>query len=82
LHYGDLDNDGEVTAGDARLALRLSVGLENDMPLEMVKRADIFDSGIITPDNARSLLRVAVGLDSLYDILKTSGIIRGNELDA
>ena len=82
LHYGDLDNDGEVTAGDARLALRLAVGLENDMPLEMVKRADIFDSGIITPDNARSILRISVGLDSLYDILKASGIIRGNELDA
>lgn len=81
LHYGDLDDDGEVTAGDARLTLRVSVGLEKDMPLEMVKRADIFDSGVITPDNARSILRVAVGLDSLYDILKESGIIKGNELD-
>ena len=80
LGYGDLDGDGDVTAGDARLALRVSVGLE-ELPLEMLRRADIFDSGIITPDTARSLLRVSVGLDSLYDILKTSGIIKGNELD-
>ena len=79
---GDADGDGLLTPGDARLALRVSVGLENDMPLEMVKRADLFDSGVITPDNARSILRISVGLDSLYEILKASGIIGGNELDA
>ena len=80
LHYGDLDLDGNLSAADARLALRLSVGLEQLSP-EALRRADLFDTGIVTAANARSILRVAVGLDSLYDILHESGIIKGNELD-
>ena len=79
LHYGDLDLDGNLSAADARLALRLSVGLEQLSP-EALRRADIFDTGIVTAANARSILRVAVGLDSLYDILYEAGIIRPGEL--
>ena len=79
LHYGDLDLDGNLSSADARLALRLSVGLEQLSP-EALRRADIFDTGIVTAANARSILRVAVGLDSLYDILYESGIIRPGDL--
>ncbi len=80
LHYGDLDLDDKITAADARLALRVSVGLEN-LSAEALRRADIYDSGIITPANARAILRISVGLDSLYDVLKNAGIIRGGALD-
>lgn len=80
LHYGDLDLDDRVSASDARLALRLSVGLET-LPPEALRRADIFDTGIVTAATARSILRVAVGLDSMYDILYSHGIIRPGELE-
>ena len=80
LHYGDLDLDGKITAGDARLALRTAVGLEN-LSAEALRRADIFDNGIITAETARVILRVSVGLDSLYDVLKENGIIVPGGLD-
>ena len=80
LHYGDIDMDGNVSSADARLALRISVGLEN-LSAEALRRADIFDSGIVTPENARTILRIAVGLDSLYDVLKAHGLIGGGTLD-
>ena len=81
LHYGDLDFDDRITAADARLALRVSVGLE-ELSMEALRRADLFDSGVITPANSRAILRVSVGLDSLYQILKDAGIIRPGGLDA
>ena len=80
LHYGDLDFDDRITAEDARLALRVSVGLEALSP-EALRRADIYDSAVITSANARALLRIAVGLDSLYDVLYASGIIKADVLD-
>lgn len=79
--YGDLDDDGSITASDARLTLRLAVGLESGLPVERQQRADIFDTGIVTSANARTILRISVGLDSLYETLKNSGIIRPGTLD-
>ena len=61
---GDVDNDGEVTASDARLILRASVGLEF-LSDESKKLADINLDGIINSTDARRILRVAVGLESL-----------------
>ncbi len=63
---GDLDKDGAITAADARLALRLSVGLEE--PNEFINyAADIDGDNAVTAADARILLRIAVGLED-YDI--------------
>ena len=58
---GDIDADGAVTAGDARLALRQAVGLE-DLTAREVDAADMTGSGRITAADARTILRIAVGL--------------------
>ena len=64
---GDANSDGELTAEDARIALRCSVGLEyeyaewywnNRQPL-----ADITGDGTVTAEDARAILRCSVGLD-------------------
>lgn len=73
-HFGDIDNDGRVTAADARLVLRASVMLENIDP-EILRRVDYNSSGKISANNARTTLRISVGLDSLYDILLENGML-------
>ena len=62
---GDCDCDGEITASDARIALRIAVDLENPTPLQ--KTAGLVDSSKaeITASDARLILRAAVGLETL-----------------
>ncbi len=62
---GDVNCDGEVTAEDARLALRAAVGLE-DFPENSpaFRAADLDGSGDITAEDARAILRLAVGLNA------------------
>lgn len=63
---GDIDNNGKITAADARLALRIAVGLDS-----AVKNTAKFTAGDVNHDNkitaadARLILRAAVGLESL-----------------
>ena len=61
---GDVSGDGEVTAEDARLALRAAVGLENYAAgsVEFLA-ADVDKSGDITSADARLILRRAVGFN-------------------
>ena len=61
--YGDIDDDGIISAGDARLALRNSVGLEELTANELLL-ADVDGDGIVTAGDARSILRGSVGLDN------------------
>ena len=63
---GDVDNDGKVTAGDARLALRAAVGLESyaEGSAEF-KAADADHDNKLTASDARLILRAAVGLEDL-----------------
>ena len=65
MHYvkGDLNNDGKVTASDARKALRISARIESFGDYEMLA-GDIDDDGKITASDARAILRVSAGLDS------------------
>ncbi|MBR3767516.1 MAG: N-acetylmuramoyl-L-alanine amidase [Clostridia bacterium] len=56
---GDVDGDGKVTAADARLILRASVGLE-EIDLET---GDIDGDGKITSSDARAALRISTGLE-------------------
>ena len=60
---GDVDEDGAVTAGDARLALRQSVGLADLSPRQLAA-ADVSGTGAVTPDDARAILRLSVKLAS------------------
>ena len=63
-NIGDIDNDGQITAADARLALRAAVGLENFNDAQK-KSADADGDGQITATDARLILRAAVGLEEL-----------------
>lgn len=64
---GDIDSDGKISAGDARLVLRASVGLE-DIAIEL---GDIDNDGKISAGDARLVLRASVGLEDLnqYDVV-------------
>lgn len=59
---GDVDLDGVITASDARLALRASVGLE-ELDAIAFDCADYNKDGTVSADDARSILRKSVGLD-------------------
>ncbi len=61
---GDINNDGKITAADARLALRASVGLEKFNETEALA-ADIDKNKKITAADARMILRASVGLEKL-----------------
>lgn len=62
---GDPDGDGEITAADARYALRLSVGLEADEPDSyFYQAADADMDGEVSAADARLILRTSVGLDA------------------
>lgn len=63
---GDIDGDGEVTAADARVALRAATGLE-ELTAEQKAAADYNGDGEITPADARDIIRNAVGLDENSD---------------
>ena len=63
---GDVDDDGKVTAADARLALRAAVGLEAYAPgSRAFLAADVDFDGLLTAGDARAILRAAVGLETL-----------------
>ena len=63
---GDVDGNGEITPGDARLALRISLGLmkdgEVDMTPDMVARADADGKDGVQPADARLILRKSLGI--------------------
>lgn len=61
---GDVDFDFSVTAADARLALRIAVGLEFAEPYSGVFLAADYDcDDVVTAADARLILRRAVGLE-------------------
>lgn len=58
---GDVDGDGSITASDARIALRMAVGLDT-VTDELKLLADYDESGTVDASDARILLRLSVGL--------------------
>ncbi|MBR2413916.1 MAG: hypothetical protein IKB13_05400 [Clostridia bacterium] len=58
----DADGDGKISAADARLALRASVGLETLNGI-FFKAADADGDGALKAGDARTILRKSVGLD-------------------
>lgn len=63
-YSGDVDNDGRVTASDARKILRYSVALE-DISKDNIAYADIDLNGQVTAADARLALRASVSLEEL-----------------
>lgn len=69
---GDVEgNDGTITAADARIILRASVGLET-LDNELTLIADTDENGKITASDARTVLRMSVGLDELKHFYETT----------
>lgn len=60
---GDADTNGDISAADARIALRLSVGLENSNP-NIIKICDVDSNGKADAADARLILRASVGLEN------------------
>lgn len=63
LILGDLNFDGNVTASDARTALRYATSLE-DLSESAILAADVNKDGNVTVSDARLILRVAAKLDN------------------
>ena len=62
---GDVDGDGEISSGDARLALRASVQLEKyEAGSAKFLAADVDGNGEIEASDARTILRVSVKLET------------------
>ena len=63
---GDVDHSGDITAADARLALRIAVGLEPDFTADTAEYriADVDGDGAVKAADARQILRWAVNLDA------------------
>ena len=59
---GDVDNNGKITASDARLTLRHAAKLDT-LTQEQMDAADVDNSGKITASDARKILRVAANID-------------------
>lgn len=63
---GDVDGDGQISSADARLALRISVGLEDfSKDSTAFIAADIDKNGEINSSDARSILRASLGIEKL-----------------
>ena len=62
--FGDADGDGRITAADARLALRISVRLEDPLVWRDKAAHVIFDGrSAVTSADARMILRASVQLE-------------------
>ena len=72
---GDADEDGSITAYDARTALRYAVDLDSPSAFNVLV-CDIDGDGVVKSDDARLILRAAVGLEDL------GGKIAGVKLEA
>ena len=72
----DLDGDGEVTANDALIILRSSVGIEK---LSDAKRsiADNDKYGEINANNALAMLRMSVGIDDASGVITADALYKG-----
>ncbi len=69
--FGDADGDSKISASDARLSLRTSVGLENfEEDSAQYKAANVDSKDKVTASDARLILRASVGLEDPKSWLK------------
>ncbi len=63
---GDTDCDGRISAADARIVLRASVGLESfSEGSAKYRAADVSADNMLTAADARAVLRASVGLEQI-----------------
>lgn len=67
VQYGDINADGQITAADARIVLRMSVGLEASTKEQKII-ADVDGDNSITAADARLVLRRSVGLEHGFPV--------------
>ncbi len=75
-YFGDIDNDGAVTAYDARSALRKSVELEEIKTDEALIYADVDFDGYIKAADARTILRLSVDLEKKFSVVPEGETIK------
>ena len=63
LYYGDVDENGKITASDARTILRCAAGIQ-EITARQFEIADMNGDNKITAADARKILRTAASLDS------------------
>ncbi len=66
-YLGDVNNDGKITASDARTILRVSAKLDK-LDNDKLTVADINGDGKITASDARTVLRMSAKLEQLQEI--------------
>ncbi len=66
--WGDVDGNGKVEPGDARLALRYSLNIEAPTTAQRAA-SDVDGNNQITPADARGILRISLGLDTPFSVL-------------
>ncbi len=71
LKTGDIDGNGKITAGDARLVLRAAAQLEK-LSDEQLALAEVTGDGKITAADARVILRAAAQLESFTEAPETT----------
>lgn len=69
--YGDLDQDGKVTAEDAHIALKIFTG---SVKMTDTKNADVDGDGNVTPIDARLIQRYVEGLESTFPVCTASPV--------
>lgn len=77
--YGDLNDDGRITASDARTVLRASAGLEF-LNGEQQIAADVDTDGKVNASDARIILRCAAGLEKNLGSVEIEDVYYLNEL--
>lgn len=85
---GDADGDGNISAADARLTLRCSVGLES-FSAGTKQATDMDNDGNITASDARTILRMSVGLyddkpsySNEYDLIRSGKFYMNAEISS
>ncbi len=64
MNLGDVDGNGDITAVDARIALRISAQLESNASEYRLYSADFNQDGSVTAVDARIILRISASLES------------------
>lgn len=72
LVYGDVNEDGEVTLGDARAALRISLRIDDYETQVQKWAADVDADESITTDDAVYILQRALKLITYFDAVETN----------
>lgn len=65
IMLGDADKDGKISVTDARIALRLSIGLEKSLSDAQIYACHVSDNPGISITDARTILRAAIKLEEI-----------------